>query len=978
MLRKGWSLLLLVLIASAAGAQTPDTATLRGQVLDPDGRAIPNANVTATNTLTGSVRHRTTTAAGTFQFGGLPISGAYTVHATAPGFASAVASGLHLEGGVSAQLNLRLAIPGGLTRVTVTGEAGALRTDEPQMGDVLSAGQIEKTPLLNRRITYLPLLNAANRPAINEGDIFMNQNLFNTNGTGRRQTFFEVDGANSNDSWGRQTIFSNIPVDAVEEMTILENSFSAEYGASAGSVVNIVTKSGTNKFHGMALALWRPSATEAALSGFNTSTATSGSDITNDTLTQAAASLAGPLSAHGRTQFFLSGEFSSQNRASPVTSPIAPGNFIGRYRGGLAFLRIDHEFNSRHRAFLRESDDIFYDTNPKGIIGGNTLPSVARTFRRRTYTTEIGDTYVISPSLLNDLRAQIQLASPITEFDPVLYGTQFVVPVSNGGTFTSGTSQQALLLNHQFSVNDVVNADKGRNQFRFGVSLIAAHTGGDGEEFGGPIYDGQFLYKTCTQSLAYCESPAYLNNIHNVQTYTQSYGNAVYTVNDFLWALFLQDDYQASSRLTLNLGLRYEQQTFTDARNNFGPRLGFDYDLTGHGRTVLRGGFGVYYSQVVDNSQANYALTGPTGVFNYTAAPGQIGFPTSVADAPLPSFPAGAQIPLRSLYLRPGRAAYYNRFFPTSTLKNYPGQLLNPYSQQWILGLQQQIPHHWVLSLDYVGTRTRHNVRPLDLDSPAPFLRTAQGQFRTAQQANCTRPYWIDWYQQHGLSCDPNAATNPQPPYSVILTDVNDGYANYNALDVNLSHPFANGSSLLASYSWSHTLDNVDPDVPQQNPNDPNLTTAAEYGNAGFDQRQRFVLSGVYAAPFHFSLGGIATLASGLPWNFVTGSTNSGDPGVTTDRPVIHGHVVGRNTGRGGAIYDISPFLQRNLPIPHTRAHLQLRLEAFNLTNHANVIGYSGTYGNGSTPGPGFGQPLTGIGNQLPAREFQFSTQLTF
>ena len=103
---------------------------------------------------------------------------------------------------------------------------------------------MQETPLLNRRITYLPLLNAANRPAINQGDEFMNQNLFTTNGSGRRQTWFEIDGGNGIDTWGRQTIFTNIPLDAVQEMTVLENAFSAEYGFGMGGVVNIVTKSG--------------------------------------------------------------------------------------------------------------------------------------------------------------------------------------------------------------------------------------------------------------------------------------------------------------------------------------------------------------------------------------------------------------------------------------------------------------------------------------------------------------------------------------------------------------------------------------------------------------------------------------------------------------------------------------------------------------------------------------------------------------
>ncbi len=969
--------LLCLSLAAAAFAQTPDTATLRGHVFDPDGRAIPQARVTLDNAQTGLMRHALTGPGGAFTFGGLPIAGSYTLTAKARGFAAAHVNAVQLEAGVAAQVEVRLAVPGGSTRVVVTGEAGALRSDEPQMGEVLTAHQIQNLPLFNSRITYLPLLNAANRPAINQGDIFMNEDLFTTNGAGRRQTWFEVDGANANDSWGRQTIFSNIPLNAVSEMTVLENSFSAEYGASAGSVVNIVTASGTNQFHGSAFGMWRPSSTEAKLSGFNSANAGSGNDLTNDSLGQAAASLSGPLGSR-HTQFFVSGEYSSENKASPVTSPIDPGNFIGKYRGGLAYLRIDHEFSAKHRIFLRENDDLFYDTNPNGIVGGNTLPSVARTFRRRTYTTEIGDTYVLSPTLLNDLRAQFQLASPITEFDPAVYGTEYSVPISSGGTFTSGTSQQALLMNHQYSADDVLSADWGRNQVRFGASLVAAHTGGDSKEFGGPIYDGEFVYNTCMQSLSYCESQAYLGNINNVATYTQSYGNAEYTVNDFLWALFAQDDYQASNNLTLNLGLRYEQQTFTDARNDLGPRIGFDYDLAGHGQTVVRGGFGIYYSQIVDNSEANYALTGPTGVFNYTAAPGQVGFPTSVAAAPLPAFPPGAQVPLLSLYIRPGRATYYNQFFPVSTLKGYPDALLNPYTEQWTLGLQQALPQHWTLSLDYVGSHTIHNVRPLDVDPPTPFIRTAQGQTRSAQAANCTRPYWIYWYNEHGMTCSPTKASNPEPPYSVIQSDVNDGYANYNALDVNLNHHFINGSWLMASYAWSHTLDNVDPDIPSQNPNDPNFTGQAEYGNAIFDQRNRFVLSGVYAAPFRISLGGIATLASGLPYNIVTGTTNSGDTKATTDRPIINGELVGRDTGVGGAIYNISPFVERDFPIPGTRAHLDLRAEALNATNHANFVGYSGTYGNGNTPGPGFGEPLTGVTNQLPARELQFSSRLTF
>ena len=967
-------------LSLTALAQTPDTATIHGQAVDQSHAPLAGVSVVATNTQTGFERRAETDASGGFSLAGLPVAGQYDIRATKAGFAEAHLADVTLSGGANADLHLQLNVAGGQTQVTVTGLVDGVRTDTPQLGQHLDGAQMESTPLLNRKITYLPMLNAANRPAINQGDVFMNQNLFTTNGAGRRQTWFEVDGGTDNDSWGRQTLFSNIPLAAVEEMDILTNSFTAEYGGSTGSAVNIITRSGGREYHGEGLYAGRPSGTEAALAGFTSANATSGNDLTNDTLNQGSLALSGPLGGH--TEFFAAGEYSMENRASPVISPVAPGNFIGHYRDWLGFLRLDHQFNDRHNLFFRSDVDGFYDTNPNGTVGGNSLPSVDRIFKRRTYSEQLGETAVLGPTLLNNLRLQFQIASPITQFAPAIYGTQYQVPISSGGTFTSGTSQSALLINRQYQVSDVLATVRGHHQIKFGADAIVAHNGGNSKEFGGPIYLGQFIYKTCTQAPTVCEGAGYLGNIANVATYTQSYGNASYTVNDALWSLFVQDDYQVRPDLTINLGLRYEQQTFTDSRHDFGPRVGFSYNWRGDGRTVLRGGFGVYYSQIVDNAEANYALSGPTGVFNYTAAPGQIGFPATVASAPLPAFPTGAAVPLRSLYVRPGNASYYNQFFPTSTLAGYPGALLNPYSEQWSLGIQRSLGESagaaWILSVDYVGAHTLHIVRPLDVDPPAPFVRTAPGQTRSAQAANCTRPYWIWWYAQNGMTCNTASATNPQPPYSVIQSDVNNGYLFYDALDINLSHRFSRNLSVLASYTWSHAIDNVDPDVTSQNPNDPNFTGKIENASAIFDQRQRFVLSGMYVLPLKIEFGGITTLASGLPYNYVTGVTNSGDTGASTDRPVINGAVVGRNVGRGRPIYDIAPFLERPFNLRGDRVRLVVRAEAFNAFNHANFVGYSGTYGNGATAGTGFGAPLAGITNQLPARSLQFSAKIGF
>jgi hypothetical protein len=988
-------LLIVVLCGFSVVAQTPDTATLQGTVADPSRAVVGGAHITVINETTGLTRAVDSDSMGRFALAGLPGAGAYTVSVTKDTFATAQSSHVQLTPGSRAIITLTLEVAGQTSVVTVEGAATGLRIDQPQLGINLTAEQMQQTPLLNRRITGLPLLDSANRPAINQGDIFMNEVLITTNGAGRRQAWFEVDGTNSIDMWGRQTIFTNIPLMAVDGMSVLTNAFTPQYGVGTGSVVNIVTRSGGNDYHGQLLELWRPAATEASLSGFTTSNAASGNDITSDTLGQTALAISGPFLSQ-KTHFFLAGEWNREAKASPVSSPLAPGSFVGHYRGWLGLLRLDHQINDANNAFLRVNFDNFTDTNPNGIVGGASLPNVARTFHRRTYSGELGETATLSPRLVNNLRLQFQLASPITEFDPVVYSTQFVVPISAGGTFTSGTSQNALLMNRQYELSETLSISRGRHQIDIGGSVIDAHNGGNSKEFGGPIFLGKFTYNTCTQSPAVCESAAFLNNINNVANYQQSFGNQNYTVDDQLAGIFAQDSYRTSHRLSVNAGLRYERQTFTNATRNFGPRVGFVYDVLGTGNTIFRAGYGIYHSQIVDNSFASYALGEPSGVFTYTATPGQVGFPTSITAAPLPAFPPGGAVPVRSLYVRPGQLAYLAQWFPTNVLNGYPNAMLNPYSQQWTASLEQQLTSTWTLSLDYVGAHTLRIIRPLDVDGPSPFIRTMPGtttvkldssfnpipdtgNVRTAQQANCSRPYWIYWYKQNGGTCNPTTNAGVSPPYSVIQTDVNNGYLHYNALDLNLAHRFASGFQMLASYTWSHTLDNVDPDTTSQNPNDTNFTQHQEYGPAIYDQRHRFVLSGVYIIPVvkvHF--GGVGTVGSGLPYNIVAGTTNSGNTGATTDRSVINGAVIGRNAGRGNGQYSVDPFLSRAFPLYRDRVTLDLRAEAFNFLNHANFVGYSGTYGNGTTPGPGFGAPLVGVTSQLTARAMQFSAKVSF
>jgi hypothetical protein len=982
----GWLFCVLHLArCSVLVGQTPDAATLSGLIVDQSNKPLQGAQVKVCDESLACVRSAQSDSSGVFAVSGLPSAHEYSVQIEKLGFERLNVAHLRLAAGSYAEAKFTMLVAGEPSTVVVNGSSGDVRIDQPQLGMLISREHLVEMPVLGRKLTFIPLLNAANRPAINQGDIFLGQNLFNTNGAGRRQVWFEVDGANAIDMWGRQTIFSNIPMMAIGEMTVLTNAFATEYGAGVGGVENIVTRSGGDSLHGELLELWRPAATGAALSGFNSSNASSGNQITGDVFAQSSASLSGPLKRSSKTYFFLAGEWNREAKASPITSPIAPGSFVGHYRGWLGFLRLDRQFTQNNFGFARFEFDGFSDSNPNGTVGGSTLPSVARNFRRRTSSINVGETSVLNRTLLNNFRVQFQLASPVTQFEPVIYGTQFSVPITSlcgslaCGSFTSGTSQSALLMNRQFEGSDSLSYMRGSHQLIIGSTILAAHNGGNSKEFGGPIFLGKFTYNPCSGAPSFCESDAYLGNISNVANYQQSFGNAQYTVNDQLWSLFALENFHIKHRLTLSGGVRYERQSLADSAFDFAPRVGFAWDLFGKGSIVFRGGYGIYYSQIVDNSAANYALGEPGGVFTYTATPSQIGFPGSISAAPLPTFPTGAAKPVRSLYIRPGQAAYLDQFFPTSTLKSYPSALLNPYTEQYTVSAGARLGGGWVLNLDYVGAHTLRNVRPLDIDSPATFVRTAQGQTRTAGQANCTRPYWVWWYAQKGITCQTSPSSSyPQPSYSVIQTDVNDGYLHYNAFDMNLSHSFSHGFSMLASYTWSHTLDNVDPDTTNQNPNDPNLTGHEEYGPAIYDQRHRLVVSGLIRLPLALHAGGIFTIASALPFNYVTGSVNSGDTGATTDRPVVNGAVIGRNAGRGRAISSFDPYLGRSFQINHEGARIELRVEAFNSLNHHNFVGYNGTFGNGTSPPVGFGAPLPGVTSQLPARSIQFSAGASF
>jgi hypothetical protein len=356
-------------------------------------------------------------------------------------------------------------------------------------------------------------------------------------------------------------------------------------------------------------------------------------------------------------------------------------------------------------------------------------------------------------------------------------------------------------------------------------------------------------------------------------------------------------------------------------------------------------------------------------------------------------------VPERTITINEGSSASLAPFLNTSALRFYPNSLLNPYTQQWTVGLEHEIAKGWVLSLDYVGSHTVKLDRNVDLNSPttctytsnpalvtqaggncvliAPTASTAAGTRSTAV-ANATRPV------QPTAPCTTASPTfnaaiaNCFNNYAAVDAIVNDGSATYNGLQAKLSKRFSHHFSMLLTYTYSHAIDNVEPDAANQNADDFNQLGHQEKASSLLDQRNRAALSGWYDFPKGFRFSVTTTLSSGFPYNVLTGVDNNGD-GVNADRPFLNGALTPRNSGQGSPLYDVDSSLQKAFNIGE-KFHVNLRAEAFNLFNHGNYFTRSATFGNTATPVAAFGT-LTGIGGIAqvgPSRMMQFSARVLF
>jgi hypothetical protein len=985
--------LLTAALAVPAFAQSPNTAAIVVVVTDQSNAVVPGAAITITNTATGASREVQSGADGSATVTALSLTGSYKITVTKSGFTAEDVKEMTLRAAETATVKVRLLASGGKSEVTVFGTTSGVRAN-PQIGVTLNSEQIDDLPILGRKVTSLPLLNSAFRSGKGIGDLFVNATYFVTASGSRRTTTFMLDGGTNDEGWGRQTAVMTVPISAVQEAAVLTNSFNAEFGWTSGPAFSLITKSGTNAFNGEGLYMARPGGLQArslSTDGYCPSsipTCVTPSSLTGispvdipDKLNQFSGSFGGPISKD-KLFFFASADYTMQDRTtalSPTLPPFVLDNgsltYTGQYRQRLFDGRVDDKLGNNQSLMIRANADHFYDTNPQDAVIGTTAPTAARIYTRGGWSTQANHTSVLNPTLLNEARFVFTDNDPVTEWGAVESSTIYQ-RTAGAAPFKIGANQVSDLYSRQATFSDTVSWTRDKHNLRLGGSLARHMTGGVGTE------PGQALLGTFTfigtgprGTLPYDQL-----TLADVQSYSQPYSFGApqsYTLNQWLGAAFAQDSYRVSSNVTLDLGLRYDRQSLTQSDKDFAPRVGFGWHPNGNAKLSIRGGYGMYYTQIQSNLIAGYLQSGLDGFTTYTATAGQNGFPTCLTCVPVTFSSNPALAPARNITIIAGKRDFYTQQFAQfgldfSKVPNYPDQLLSPRSQVASIGFEKEVTQGFFVEADYVHQHWGDLVRTVDLNAPVPFDRTAPGQVRTVAAANATRP----------IVPTPGGVVS-------INTIMNLGVADYDGLQTQFSYRASRKIYASVSYTLSKATNTTEPDGNGIAPNQPNIVDLGEQerGPSLLDQRHRAVITFTYSFPHSITAGTVTALASARPVNATTGIDNDGDGSASDDRPVVNGVVVSKSAFLGTGTQDVAIFVEGSIKV--VGGSIVLRAECFNLFNHANLLGRGvTTYGDTGVAAPSYGQfaavangattAIPAFANIDPPRMVQFIVRYTF
>jgi outer membrane receptor protein involved in Fe transport len=955
------------------------TATLTGVVTDQNGAVIPAANVTATNKATNLQRTVSANEEGVYVISSLPV-GSYEVKISAPSFETKISeSAVSLNVGQTVTLDAELKIGVNVQTVDLIGETPLIDTNTSKVDTVINTKEIENLPLNGRNFLELALLVPGNAPAPNFDPTKTNTVIISSAGQIGRGGNVMIDGTDNNDDVVGGSLI-NISQDAVAEFQIATNRFSAEYGRSASSVINVVTKSGTNSVRGSVSVFERDRKLQGLPATFDRNNPAPPFDRQQYSFTLGAPIVMNKLFAFGAF------EYRNQDGATLVgirdvaNRRITRGFAVAPLDDALFNSRVDYNANDRNTFNFRYSFEDVKAIDASKLDRALGSGSYLQNLKNRFHSFQTAWTSVLSPHAVNNFSFSVNDFDNTT--DPTEQGIQRTFPsILDGSSFRvpQGTKQNRLQFADALSViagNHLlklgaefqrVNSSLFLGVFRQGriefvEDFASADRNGDGQ-----INDGDLLFAVTLRS----QFPDRDLNLPDV--------------NNNYFAFFAQDDWRVNKNLTLNLGLRYEADTNVKNNsgysninplvasfyqgnrkadyNNFAPRVGFNY-ATDSGKFSVHGGYGIYYDRVtlelitlergLDGRalpvavRAGNALTAPNGqpIFlnpNGTFAPG----------APTVANPFSG-------FILPGAGA--------SGINIIDNDLQNPMIQQSNLGLQYEFARNFVVRADYLHNFGTHFIIG-----------------RTIGVVN------------NPVVGGPDRVVNIESSVKF----------KYDGLLLSVEKRFSNRFGFRAAYTLSKAFNYANDDqIPFSNgPINPN-NLQLEYAPTPNDQRHRFTAAGTIEMPYGFRLSPILTVASGVPMDILLPDGSSRIPNIQRNAggrlfknaSELNAFLTSYNAGRPAS--QQLPFAPANAKFNDNFSSLDLRLskvftfkerfrfepiiEVFNLFNTTNILGVSNTNysGFGNVLGtPSFGQPLTtagGVFGSGGARAFQIAGRFTF
>jgi hypothetical protein len=1059
------TILALLLMSLAAQAQTV-TATLEGRVSDSTGAMLTKAAVKAVNTSTGYTRSVTTSDTGDYQMLLLPV-GTYTVSAELKGFKTFTRQ-VTLQVGQTAAVDFSLVVGEVQQQVEVQATSEAVEPTRTMVSSVVDQKQIQSLPVNGRQFIDFALL----APGVAVGDTtsgstdviiepvtklsFASQNI--------HYNFIAVDGADNNSTAsGVQRVTPS--QEAVREFRVINSTYTTEAGRSAGGIVNIITKSGTNNWHGSAYEYFRNNKLDAP-----SILVTPGLNKLRQN--QFGFTLGGPITKD-RTFFFANYE-GQRRRESPFYNSVVLANIalintakctlFGTIACGApgalpienlnvtrtqdyndAFVRLDHTFNDRHYLFLRY---FFHDQNALNtspLNDGFDLPSGFKNNAFRDHSV-VGDlTSTLRSNLVNDLR--VQYAHRFFDFRTV--STQPHLEVSNVFTMGVNRGNPDYYSEGRFEIVDSLTWTKGKHTISFGGNFNFVNTT---ESF--PLFYpfeadfGCLLAVQCPFSFqsgapfviffqrnnpaGNFTEPTILPSgisIFQGQQIPDSIRNLASGTLDHTYdAMFIQDKWRATNKLTLNFGVRYEFETWpskalNNDMDNVDPRFGFAYSVGTSKHVVLRGGIGLFHGTIPSpllmcqipscggvlgtfpgRSAKEDALNANTRLFAFASAPFITNLALTGGGGFLPaSLLTTATYPDASV--TPGfLGCAGNRlsgcgFFGDSVIVRFAKDHQAPRSGQGSLSLELEPFKDATLSFTYMRVRGLQLGSFWNVNQPDPNLNPAFANYLFHDSRGNTGTK----HRFYAACFNPPVCSNSIPgvrdfitPYAVYFEADSLWQSTYDGLLINFNKRVSHHFGMGVSYTWSKGLDN--------GPNPSFVLIPQDNTSPGFRQERavssdyaahRFVANSTIIGPKKvnpvindFEFGLILTLESPHYFTKFAGFDANGDVFGNNDRVGIEP----RNTFRGDKYASFDMRISRTFNLGE-KVKLQALAEGFNMTNTLNVRFFNTAYGAADFcpvagvgfcgPGPYFkeGSPNPNYGTPRAVnnpRQFQLAVRLSF